>query len=93
MTKYYQQTTFDETANYLRQKLPSELQVIRLGVVCGSGLGGLVECFDKDPIEFNYKDIPNFLLSTGKIKFKSAWSCWEISIWYNVENTYCLYVG
>ncbi|XP_077401043.1 purine nucleoside phosphorylase 5a [Vanacampus margaritifer] len=34
-----------------------------VGIVCGSGLGGLVEML-KDQVAFNYRDIPNFPQST-----------------------------
>ncbi|XP_076145815.1 purine nucleoside phosphorylase 5a [Alosa pseudoharengus] len=34
-----------------------------VGIVCGSGLGGLAEML-KDQVAFNYKDIPNFPQST-----------------------------
>ncbi|MED6270127.1 hypothetical protein CHARACLAT_006818 [Characodon lateralis] len=34
-----------------------------VGIVCGSGLGGLAELL-KDQVAFNYKDIPNFPQST-----------------------------
>lgn len=37
----------------------------RVGIVCGSGLGGLAEML-KDQVAFNYKDIPNFPQSTGE---------------------------
>lgn len=36
-----------------------------VGIVCGSGLGGLADLL-KDPVAFNYKDIPNFPQSTGE---------------------------
>ncbi|KAM8900133.1 purine nucleoside phosphorylase 5a isoform 1-T1 [Spinachia spinachia] len=34
-----------------------------VGIVCGSGLGGLADML-KDPVAFSYKDIPNFPQST-----------------------------
>uniref|UniRef100_A0A8C1X867 purine-nucleoside phosphorylase n=1 Tax=Cyprinus carpio TaxID=7962 RepID=A0A8C1X867_CYPCA len=34
-----------------------------VGIVCGSGLGGLADVL-KDQVAFNYKDIPNFPQST-----------------------------
>ncbi|CAM4513535.1 unnamed protein product [Leuciscus chuanchicus] len=34
-----------------------------VGIVCGSGMGGLADGL-KDPVAFNYKDIPNFPQST-----------------------------
>lgn len=44
-----------------------------VGIVCGSGLGGLADLL-KDQVAFNYKDIPNFPQSTvhghaGKLVF------------------------
>uniref|UniRef100_A0A8C8RYI5 Purine nucleoside phosphorylase n=1 Tax=Pelusios castaneus TaxID=367368 RepID=A0A8C8RYI5_9SAUR len=44
-----------------------------LAIICGSGLGGLAELV-KDPVTFNYSDIPNFPQSTvvghaGKLVF------------------------
>lgn len=36
-----------------------------VGIVCGSGLGGLANML-KDQVVFNYKDIPNFPQSTGE---------------------------
>lgn len=35
-----------------------------VGIVCGSGLGGLADML-KDQVVFNYRDIPNFPQSTG----------------------------
>lgn len=37
-----------------------------VGIVCGSGLGGLADML-KDQVFFNYKDIPNFPQSTGEL--------------------------
>lgn len=45
-----------------------------VGIVCGSGLGGLADLL-KDPVAFNYKDIPNFPQSTGE--WTSATGAWE----------------
>jgi len=36
-----------------------------VGIVCGSGLGGLADML-KDQVAFNYKDVPNFPQSTGE---------------------------
>ena len=36
-----------------------------VGIVCGSGMGGLAEML-KDPQVFKYADIPNFPRSTGE---------------------------
>lgn len=40
-----------------------------VGIVCGSGLGGLAEML-KDPQVFKYSDIPNFPRSTGMHKLQ-----------------------
>lgn len=66
---------YAETLTFLRAALPEKLRTLELGVVCGSGLGGLLECFDEgERIELDYKDIPNFPQSTvpghaGKLVF------------------------
>lgn len=58
--------SYQVSADYLKSKLPEEFQNVKLGVICGSGLGGLVDTIDeKTKIEFAYKDIPNFVNSTG----------------------------
>lgn len=42
-----------------------------VGIVCGSGLGGLADML-KDQVIFNYKDIPNFPQSTGGFKLQQT---------------------
>jgi len=37
-----------------------------IGIICGSGLGGLVDNVE-DREEFRYEDIPGFPVSTGRI--------------------------
>lgn len=62
--------TYKSSAEFLRSKLPQEFQQVDLGVICGSGLGGLVETIDQSTkVEFLYKDIPGFVASTGKKNF------------------------
>ncbi|KAI9277615.1 nucleoside phosphorylase domain-containing protein [Sporodiniella umbellata] len=59
--------TYKITAEYLAQKLPANLKKVKLGIICGSGLGGLVDGIDPSTkIEFEYKDIPGFVSSTVK---------------------------
>ena len=41
----------------------------RVGVVCGSGLGGLADHLE-DTIHIPYSDIPHFVKSTGKSGFQ-----------------------
>ncbi|KAF2639088.1 hypothetical protein P280DRAFT_528613 [Massarina eburnea CBS 473.64] len=54
-----------ETAAFVRSKLPQELQNPHVAIVCGSGLGGLVDTIEAEPkVELDYKTIPNFPQST-----------------------------
>ena len=58
-----------ETVEHLRLKLPPQLAKPRVGIVCGSGLGGLKETVNKregEYEEFAYKDVPNFPVSSGR---------------------------
>ncbi|KAG0225724.1 hypothetical protein BGW42_004124 [Actinomortierella wolfii] len=53
--------------------LPAALAKPKVGIVCGSGLGGLVNTL-REKVEFNYSDIPGFVTSTvvghaGKLVF------------------------
>ncbi|RMY10647.1 hypothetical protein D0868_03595 [Hortaea werneckii] len=66
-----------ESVEFLRLKLPEQLAFPRVAVVCGSGLGGLAQTVN-DGIreEWDYKDVPNFPLSTvpgheGKLIFST----------------------
>ncbi|KAK3713924.1 Purine nucleoside phosphorylase [Vermiconidia calcicola] len=71
-----------ETVESLRLKLPEELSRPRVAIVCGSGLGGLKECVNKDEefdgkTEWEYKDVVNFPMSTvpgheGKLIFSTT---------------------
>ena len=72
--EYFDISTYDKTIKYLFTRLPIELQNVQAGIICGSGLGGLVNCFDSEKIEIDYKDIPYFAQSTvqghaGKLVF------------------------
>lgn len=55
-----------ETADFLRANLPEQLARPRVAIVCGSGLGGLAKTVNAEREEFEYKDVPNFPVSTGK---------------------------
>ncbi|KAF2484552.1 nucleoside phosphorylase domain-containing protein [Neohortaea acidophila] len=72
----------NETAEHLRLRLPEHLARPRVGIVCGSGLGGLAATVNQErdedgkavSWEWAYKDVPNFPLSTvvgheGKLVF------------------------
>ena len=51
-------------SNFLLEKIPSELKP-KVGVVCGSGLGGLADRLTSAKV-FPYETIPHFPKSTGK---------------------------
>lgn len=52
-------------ADVIRSKLPLELQCPKVAIVCGSGLGGIVDELEPSPqVHLNYVDIPHFLKST-----------------------------
>ncbi|PVI02711.1 inosine guanosine and [Periconia macrospinosa] len=54
-----------ETANYVRSKLPESLQIPKVAIVCGSGLGGLAETVEPETkVQLAYSTIPNFPRST-----------------------------
>ena len=55
-----------ETVEFLRVKLPDHLARPRVAIVCGSGLGGLAETVNEEKETFDYKDVPNFPVGTGK---------------------------
>ena len=51
----------------LKPNIPEKLQSPSLGIICGSGLGGLANSVLPDPrLEVQYQDIPYFPKSTGK---------------------------
>ena len=61
----------DEAVKYLRGRLPQRIwqpSGPMLGIICGSGLGGLAEAMglDFEP-GVPYADIPHFSQSTGRI--------------------------
>ncbi|OQO04697.1 hypothetical protein B0A48_09620 [Cryoendolithus antarcticus] len=64
-----------ETVTHLRRKLPQHLATPRVAIVCGSGLGGLVDLVDAEGREeWKYEDVPGFPKSTvvghaGKLVF------------------------
>lgn len=67
------EATYQASADYLTSNLPKEFQNVELGVICGSGLGGLVETIDQSTkVEFLYKDIPGFVVSTGKAQIRES---------------------
>lgn len=51
--------------------LPANLAKPKVGIVCGSGLGGLVNIL-RNKVEFAYTDIPGFVNSTGKLSTLSS---------------------
>ena len=52
---YFSHQTYQETAKFLTDRLPDSLKKIQVGIVCGSGLGGLVKGLEAPTVEFEYK--------------------------------------
>jgi purine-nucleoside phosphorylase len=64
---YFVHSTYAKAAEYLVERLPNALKKIDVGIICGSGLGGLADVLEDPKMEFEYKDIPNFAVSTGNL--------------------------
>ena len=55
-----------EALQYLQERLPPVLKHPTVGIICGSGLGGLATSVQLGPqVEANYADVPYFPISTG----------------------------
>ena len=55
----------EQAANYITSILPENLPRPQIGIICGSGLSGLISTFHTDPqISIPYANIPNFPVST-----------------------------
>lgn len=58
---------YEESANFLRARLPDSLQKPKVAIICGSGLGGLAGTVcGEERVELDYASIPHFPPSTGK---------------------------
>lgn len=53
----------DAAAKFITSQIGPTYIVPRAVVICGSGLGGLVDNFE-DPIHIEYSEIPHFSVST-----------------------------
>jgi len=54
-----------QSAEYLTSHLPETIPKPQIGIICGSGLSGLVSTFHADPqISIPYASIPNFHTGT-----------------------------
>lgn len=52
---------YEKTADYVKSRAPFAPE---LGLILGTGLGPLAQAIE-DPVEIDYRDIPNFLVSTA----------------------------
>ena len=56
-----------DACEYIQQRLAHVLKSPPIGIICGSGLGGLSGVVMPEPrCDINYSDIPHFPRSTGK---------------------------
>jgi len=60
----HQPLDFASALDVIAQQVPSDLLPPRLGIICGSGLSGLVNSL-KDAHIIPYDNIPGFSKSTG----------------------------
>jgi purine-nucleoside phosphorylase len=68
-------TRATQTVSYLRSHLPTSLQIPKVAIVCGSGLGGLADTIEPEPkVELAYSSIPNFPQSTGALNSSTHYS-------------------
>lgn len=57
---------YEESASFLRDKVPENLRKPQVAIICGSGLGGLAgTVHNESKIELDYTSIPHFSPSTG----------------------------
>ncbi|KAJ2507075.1 hypothetical protein H4217_008882, partial [Coemansia sp. RSA 1939] len=54
--------TYAQSAGYISKRLNGD--VPEVGIVCGSGLGGLADTLEGDRITIPYEEIPGFVKST-----------------------------
>jgi purine nucleoside phosphorylase len=71
---------FIQTLEILDSLLPENLRKPLVGIVCGSGLSGLVESF-KDVVKIPYEKLPGFAKSTGMIYLLSCYIVIDIDDW------------
>jgi purine-nucleoside phosphorylase len=55
----------DASIDAISGALPDNLQSPRVGIICGSGLGGIVNVI-RDVVLVPYENIPGFSKSTGE---------------------------
>lgn len=66
MTTTIAEATYRAACQFLNERIPDHFKNARLGIICGSGLGGLVDTIEQSSkIEFAYSEIPGFVSSTG----------------------------
>lgn len=61
----------EEALQFLKARLSPPLDRPALvGIICGSGLGGLADCVRAQPrLDVAYEDIPHFARSKGMVAF------------------------
>lgn len=58
----------EEALRFLKERISSELDQPAVGIICGSGLGGLENSVLPEPrLEVQYRDIPHFPQSKGTL--------------------------
>lgn len=57
--------SFSSSLDAIKAALPAKLQSPHVGIICGSGLSGIVDIF-RDVVLVPYENIPGFSKSTGE---------------------------
>lgn len=71
MTDTYEKAS--NAAEFIKKLYPSGYESPKVAIICGTGLGGIANILDSSSVvEIPYKDIPGFMVSTGKCES----SCW-----------------
>jgi purine-nucleoside phosphorylase len=52
---YFSESTYQESVQYLLSRLPDNLKKVQIGIITGSGLGGLAATLDGPLVEVEYK--------------------------------------
>lgn len=58
-----------EALHTIHQAIPAELQKPCAGIICGTGLGSLVNAISpRTRVDISYGNIPHFVQSTGSVE-------------------------
>ncbi|KAJ1675730.1 Purine nucleoside phosphorylase [Spiromyces aspiralis] len=65
MATTYEFDAYQSAAQWIMRRVPEHLRP-SIGIICGSGLGGLAEEISGEKVEIPYEEIPGFMKSTAQ---------------------------